>query len=155
MRVAFGVGLSFIVCVLVTGCKKVPAWKSQTFTETSVKPQAGDSQIPASLWEKVIALNTAAIAAKKAPVKSEQTESKPEEMPETSLEPLKVYLIERNKGVLKGQNRALSYVGGGGELDLSNFVMPLRGSYYIAFEFMPDVEGVDTKVFFLSNSVLI
>ena len=154
MRAAVGLGLALSACLFLTGCKKGPAWKSQTFAESNVKPQSGEVKIPAGLWEKVIALNTAAIAAAKPPVKSEQKETKSEESPETSLEPLKVYLIERNKGVLKGRNVALSYVAGGGELYLGDFVQPLRGSYYIAFEFMPDVEGVETKVFFLSNSVL-
>ncbi len=154
MRFAVRIGIVFAVCALVIGCKKAPAWKTQTFVESNVKPQPGEVQIPASLWDKVIALHSAAIAAKKPPVKSEQKESAVVPSPETSLEPLKVYLIERNKGVLKGQNIALSYVAGGGELNLGDFVLPLRGSYYIAFEFMPDVDGADTKVFFLSNSIV-
>lgn len=158
MRSMLALAVTLPIFFGIAACKKNPNWKSQTVTEITVKPQIGEVKIPVSLWEKVIALNTAAIAARKPPVKSneksEAKEGSDEVAPETSLEPLKVYLIERNKGVLKGQNTALSFVAGGGELDLGDFVQPLRGSYFMAFEFMPDTVGVDTKVFFLSNSVI-
>jgi hypothetical protein len=105
------------------------------------------------MWEKILALVEKSVVKVKAPEKKEEGESA---LPETALEPLKVYLVERNKGVLKGQNIALSFVAGGGELNLNDYTAALRGSYYVAFEFMPGAEAPpsDVKVFFLSNSVI-
>lgn len=140
-------------CLLaLVSCKKGPGWKSQTYTEVNVKPQSTEVSIPASMWEKISALGIPVAPA--APAKPKEGSSEEPATPETIQEPLKVYLIERNKGVLKGQNLALSFVAGGGELDLHDYVQPLRGSYYIAFGFLPDVAAADMKVFFLSNSVV-
>lgn len=135
-------GLIFVLAitslVAVSGCKKTaPNWKSQAFEEKKVKPQSGDIEIPSTLWARV------------APPKIKEGD---ESRPETALEPLKVFLIEKNKGVLKGQNIALSFVAGGGEINLSDFVEPLRGSFYFASEFMPDVENANVKVHFVSRS---
>lgn len=140
------------VCAGFGGCKKGPSWKNETYEERTVKPQAGEVKIPASLWAKLVELTVK----KPGEPGAKKEEAKPEgesPAPETAFEPLKVYLIEKNKGVLKGHNTALSFIAGGGELDLGEFVEPLRGSFYIAFEFLPTIEKADTKVFFLSNSV--
>jgi hypothetical protein len=127
-----------------SGCKNDPPWKSQTYTDVTVRPQAGEVKIPASLWTKILALAS-----------SGEADGKHESAtPETALESLKVYLIEKNKGVLNGHNTALSFVAGGGELNLADYRAPLRGSYFIAFEFMPEAPAAETKVFFLSNSVI-
>ena len=135
------------------GCKKGPNWKNQTYTEVDVKPQGGDIEVPESLWAKVLE-SQAPLKAKPKGEHGGGSETEDAKSPQTAMEPLKVYLIERNKGVLKGQNIALSFVAGGGQLNLSEYTSNLKGSYYIAFEFMPEVEKGETKVFFLSNSVL-
>lgn len=147
--------LVFVFTAFIAGCKKGPSWKSQTYTDVNVKPQSGEVQIPAAMWEKLLAL-VEKPAAKPGEKKEEKKSEEEAATPETALEPLKVYLVERNKGVLKGQNIALSFVAGGGELNLSDYTAALRGSYYIAFEFMPTAETPpgDVKVFFLSNSVV-
>lgn len=141
---------SFLIAGLAS-CKKGPEWKQATYVDVNVKSSASDIQVPASLWEKVLALAKPAAPAGK---KSEEGEKKEEATPETVQEPLKVYLAERNKGVLKGQNLALAIPGGGGEIDLGDYVQPLRGSYFVAFEFLPEVAAPQTHVFFLSNSVI-
>ena len=143
-----------LALVASAGCKKEASWKTATYTDVSVKPQSSEVKIPASLWEKLLALVAPAKTPGKPTPEKEGAKEKEAATPETSLEPLKVYLVERNKGVLKGQNIALSFVSGGGELNLPDYTANLRGSYYIAFEFMPDVENLDTKVFFVSNSVI-
>jgi hypothetical protein len=139
--------------LVLGGCKKDPAWKTKTYVDQNVKPQTGEAQIPASLWTKILALN---VGPEKPPGhKDDKKEEGESSIPETILEPLKIYLAVRNdKSVLKGQNVALTFVAGGGTIELSDFVAPLRGSYFIASEFLPGNEKADTKVFFLSNSVI-
>ncbi len=146
--------LTALLCSLAfAGCKKGPGWKSESYTNIDVKPQGGDVEIPQGLWARVVESQ----APKHEKSKSEHAtgpETGEAKSPTTAMEPLKVYLIERNKGVLKGQNIALSFVAGGGQLDLSEYTSNLKGSYSVAFEFMPEVEKGETRVFFLSNSVL-
>jgi hypothetical protein len=47
----------------------------------------------------------------------------------------------------------MSFAAGGGDIDLSDFVNPLKGSFYLVAEFMPDLEGATRKTFFVSNSI--
>lgn len=68
--------------------------------------------------------------------------------------PIKVYLIEKNRGILRRQNHEFSFGPGGGEIDLRDIVEPKRGSFYFAVEFMPDAPPeAEQKVFFLSNGI--
>lgn len=143
LRLQSSLTLLLLAVLTVAGCKKGPSWKSATFEEKKVKPQTGEMQVPASLWERISPTATSA-------VKKDGDDAKPE----LALEPLKVYLIEKNKGVLKGQNLALSFVAGGGSLNLPEYVQPLRGSFYLAYEFLPEIENADVKVHFISNSVI-
>lgn len=67
---------------------------------------------------------------------------------------LKVYLYERNKGILGGENHLLIYPAGGGELDLKDFVTDKSGSFYFSAEPKTKNEKPNLKVYFLSNSVV-
>ena len=75
----------------------------------------------------------------------------------TEFAPLRVYLVEKNRGVLHGINHEIVFGPGGGELDLQDFVENRKGSFYFAVEFMPDVPtekgSLNRKIFFLSNSL--
>lgn len=171
MKRVFALILSLSSVLLLSGiggCKKETGWRTRKFEEKTVKPKAHDVQIPAALWEKVEALSSGGRSSGTA-----EKEEKPKEgghesgasggggggssnsaqRPPTNFESLKVYLIERNRGVLKTGDVALNFSNGGGELDLNDFVEPLRGSFYIVFEFLPTVENAQTKVFFLSQAV--
>ncbi len=143
-----------LICVSVSigftalGCKHEASWKTEVYEEHTVKPQSGEVKIPAGLWSQIVTLTRKPDADKPADKEGEASHL------ETLFEPLKVFLIERNKGLLKGHNIALSFAPGGGELDLHDWVQPLRGSFYVAFEYLPKIEKPDTKVFFLSNSII-
>ena len=157
MKFAAALIFSFCFVVLFAGCKKGPAWKNEVYEEHSVKPQSGEVKIPSSLWTRIVALTAPGKAAERDKSGEKAKEEGAEEEsthPETTFEPLKVYLIERNKGVLKGHNIALSFAAGGGELDLGDYVQPLRGSFYVVFDFLPAIEKANTQVFFLSNSLM-
>ena len=167
----------------IAGCDKETGWRTHKFEEKTIKPKAHDVQIPEVLWQKIEALTSGGAggaaaegggdgsgsAAKPAAGGHEAPAAKSEhgapaasagespsssvQRPPTNFETIKVYLIERNKGVLKTGDIALSFPNGGGELDLSDFVEPLRGSFYVVFEYLPAVEKPDTKVFVLSQAV--
>ncbi len=65
---------------------------------------------------------------------------------------VKVFLKEKNKGVLKRPLMAFEFSRGGGELDLAALVGPNPGTFYLGFEF-PDFENIhQKKAFFISQS---
>lgn len=70
---------------------------------------------------------------------------------EAELLPAKVYLIEKNRGILGG-NKSLELGKGGGEIDLSKWLSDKRGSFYIVFEPQEMPEGSVLKVYFLSRA---
>ncbi len=61
---------------------------------------------------------------------------------------VKVFLKEKNKGVLKKPMMAFEFSRGGGELDLSALVGPNPGTFFLGFEF-PDFENIHQKKAFL------
>lgn len=138
-----------VLGILVTVLASVPAafaedekksWRDNSFTEKDLRRQPAHVEMPASLWEKMQDFaRTSGQLAKDAEVVTEFVA-------------LKAYLIEKNRGILGRENFALEFPVGGGEIDLSDFLQPLRGSFYFATEFLPDLDPKMKKVFFLSNS---
>lgn len=161
-------GLTLVSLCGIGSCKKETGWKTHQFEERTIRPKAHDVQIPAALWEKVENFSSGGGGDKPA----EKAAEKPKEgghegggassgggkessaqRPPTNFDSVKVYLVERNKGILKSGDIALTFPNGGGELDLSDFVESKRGSFHVVFEFLPDVENPGTKVFYLSQAV--
>jgi hypothetical protein len=65
---------------------------------------------------------------------------------------VKLFLKEKNKGVLKKSLFAYEFARGGGELDLSTVLGPYSGTFFLGFE-LPEFENVyQKKVFFISES---
>ena len=143
----------------IVGCSKgPPAWKKHSFAEQETSRDAVQATLPRSLWHK--------IAAVLQPEKKVVVEEKKHEGGEAEAEapamrgplpsvfvPLKVYLIEKNKGILARGNSAIEFAAGGGELDLKDFVNSKNGSFYLVVEFMPDMQDISRRVFYLSNGV--
>ena len=163
-------GFALIALTFLCGigsCKKETGWKTHQFEQKTVRPKAHDVQIPAALWEKIEAMSSAGGGAGAAAEKPKEgghegggasSEAKggsesSAQRPPTNFDAVKVYLIERNKGILKSGDIALTFPNGGGELDLSDFVEPKRGSFYVVFEFLPEVENPQTKILYLSQAV--
>lgn len=141
------VALLFAAAV-IGGCqkKKGPAWKDHTFQERDLTRALTEPRLPRSLWEKITGMLTKTMA------DGHQTKARGP-LPSV-FTPIKVYLVEKNRGVLSGGHTEILYGPGGGELDLKDFMGAKNGSFYLAVEFMPEVENVERRIFHLSNSVV-
>lgn len=65
---------------------------------------------------------------------------------------VKVWLKDKNPGVLKDPGIAIEFPKGGGEVDLAKFIANENGSFYVGFDF-PEFEGATMKkVLFISRS---
>ena len=146
--------------LLPSGCEKGPAWKKHMFAKVDMTRAPMDEvRLPRSLWEKIEGLLHSAHGPGAGggghgggggPVDAAPKAGLP-----TVFKPLKVILIEKNHGILQRGTSELVYGPGGGELDLKDFVNEKSGSFYFLVEFAPEeLEGVDRKVFFLSNSLI-
>jgi hypothetical protein len=144
--------LLFLQIVLLSACKQESApWKAHAFTTQDLSRSDVQGRLPQSLWEKI----TAVLAEQKGVSGSEKGhggEGKGHEAkggeggaapllskgPLPSVfAPLKVYLIEKNHGILSHGNTAITLAAGGGTIDLHDFVLPRSGSFYFAVEFLP------------------
>jgi hypothetical protein len=131
------------LCALLA-CKEVtPSWKQHSFTQQDMSRTTAESYLPRSLFEKMTSLLD--VDGKKV--------ATPGKGPLPSVfAPLKVYLVEKNRGILTHGHTEILYPAGGGDLDLRDFVQQKNGSFYFVAEFMPDLAASDRHVFFLSHA---
>jgi hypothetical protein len=142
-------------------CGKAPSWRDGTFSPVEISHAPETVPLPRSLWEKIENLinsdgDSPAAGEKKEAAKGEGGGAKSHKslsLP-TVFAPLKIFLIEKNKGILARGNTQITFAPGGGDLDLHDFVQDRNGSFSFAAEFVPEIEDAQTHVYFLSNSVL-
>jgi hypothetical protein len=132
-----------ILFVLVfASCTKTPRYKKKTYSERNMNSVTAGVELPVSLWSKLEA------------VPGEKAVDEP--WP-TKFFGIRVFLSEKNRGILGGVNHELIYGEGGGELDLADFLQSKNGSFYFAIEAMiegkPDKPKPERHVFYLSNAV--
>jgi hypothetical protein len=159
-----------LLALFFSGCEHEPEWKKNEFKKHALVQSSNDAKLPEALWNQIEAVYTGKVEASGEPGEKKVETAPPDESPgsaksvtetgtlPTEFVPLKVYLIEKNRGLLHGQNHLIEFGPGGGELDLQDFVEPKSGSFYLAVEFKPDVpvekeNDPAERVFFLSNSV--
>ena len=167
------------VAVCLGGCKKEPpAWQQHTFFLEDLSATDTRETLPHGLWEKIAAVipkpapgghgggehGGGEHAEKKEEghgegakegVKEEGKEAKKEgeKEGEGGKSPvLKIFLVEKNKGLLPHGNTQLVFGPGGGTIDLSTLLSTKKGSFHLVAQFMPDVP--DQKVFFYSDSAV-
>ncbi|MES2856398.1 MAG: hypothetical protein V4692_11075 [Bdellovibrionota bacterium] len=143
---------SVVLLSAIGSCDKPPAWKSTTYQTIDISRQPADIPLPAALWEKIKYVGSPETP----PGEGGNDKSngvKPKTDPITEFAPVTMYLIEKNRGILGGKNLELKFPQGGGELDLSDFVKPLNGSFYVLFQFEPELEEATHGVFFLGGTV--
>lgn len=134
-------GLSLFFLGLLA-CKKEPPWRRREFATRDLSRSTNDVELPQKLWDLIS--DTDGEERTSAPVGVEAL---------TEFVPVTVYLIEKNRGILRGGDLKLQYGPGGGELDLHDYVQEKNGSFRVAMEFMPELAG-ERRIYFLSNSVV-
>ncbi|MEK7357615.1 MAG: hypothetical protein AAB250_14275, partial [Bdellovibrionota bacterium] len=120
------------VVLLLSGfgfSKKAKSWKDYSFTEKDLRRQPANVEMPSTLWEKMesFARSTGSLAA--------------DAEVATEFVSLNAYLIEKNRGILGRENFALKFPVGGGEVDLGDFIQPLKGSFYFVTDFLPELDA--------------
>ena len=150
-------------------CDKAPSWRQRTFTPVELSHVPENVALPRSLWEKIENLiNSENENATGGGGEAAKGEAKKEAKNEgeggakshkglslpTVFAPLKIFLVEKNKGILTRGNTQITFGPGGGDMDLRDFVQDRNGSFSLIVDFVPELEGAQTHVYFLSNSVI-
>lgn len=116
-------------------------------SEVQLADATDDVKIPASLWEL--------LEEKAGPVekKAEVNFATVEKSASYVFTPIKVFLDEKNDGVLKKPKMDLLFARGGGTIDMADFVTSQRGSFFVKFDLAEEMKGQkDLKVFFVSGA---
>lgn len=152
MKPHLGVAL---VMMILAGCRQdTPAWKKHGFSTKDQSRSAFSARLPRSLWDKITSLVAALGPVEVGHAAGESQDGSPKRIGQlpSVFAPIRVYLIEKNHGILNQGHTEIILPAGGGEIDLSEFIQPKNGSFYFAAEFMPGIEKLERKVFFLSNA---
>jgi hypothetical protein len=143
-------------------------WKTHVIAYQEQNRTVADANLPRNLWDKITDLirSQAQVPLGTEKVHSDSTganehggsaggptnAAKLGPLPSV-FAPIKVYLIEKNHGILTRGNTSIAFASGGGVLDLRDYLQAKNGSFYIAVEFLADKEGADRHVYFLSHAV--
>ena len=149
--------------------KEPTSWKSFTFKKVDLSRAPSEVRLPKELMEKVTEMGDAPAGGGEGKKEGggEGGEKKPAEKPAaegakepgpakppqpTVFAPLRVYLIEKNAGILQNGNTQIDFGPGGGEIDFRDFVDPHNGSFYFVADFMPELEDAVRNVYYLSRA---
>lgn len=129
--------------LILIGCKsEPPAWKRNRFSEIDISGEMGPIHLPRGLWSRVVSV-----------FYGDSPKGSTQEPLPSVFSPLRLYFLEKNRGILLRGNTVIEFAAGGGEIDLSDVIARKNGSFYLAAEFLPEMEDIDRRVFFLSNGV--
>lgn len=156
-------GLTFyLLCAgILIGCDRAPKWESFSYSSYSQGSTTEDVPIPESLWKLVIDPERplSDLLGKMGSKESSQSSSQQnsavsEDLVETDLAPLTIYLIEQTKGALGGRHHKIQFGPGGGSLDLHDFIAGDRGSFRVVFHYAPEgmLPKAKIRAWYLSNA---
>lgn len=120
--------------------------------EISQSPR--DFKIPSQLWDLILKSELSAEEKKAAEEKQKEAkaESKKEENPILVWMPAKVQLKSSVAGILKNLRTELSFSMGGGEVDLTEFVIGEKGSFFVKILLDEYKDIGKLKIFFYSRA---
>ncbi len=146
--------LSLVPCLLAIGpCAKETHWKSHSFKSMDLSRAPSEVRLPRELWEKIESLGGGGGKGAEKPAEADKSEGGTRNATATVFAPLKVFLIEKNPGILQEGHTEIAFGPGGGEIDFRDFVQNHNGSFYFVAEFMPEVENLTRHIYFVSNGL--
>lgn len=144
MRAAGGRGLWLWGLLVLAGtggaCSQKESFRTAHPQVLKINDLPEDFKIPANIWNLI-----------------ENEGEKKAEAPSplaagTFYSTVKVYLTEKNEGILKNPSLVLELPRGGGEVDLAEYLSGQQGTFYLGFELPAEFqEGAHFKVLYLSE----
>lgn len=129
-------------------------------TLVEVTKSAKDFKIPTDLWDLIIdgekleskPIEEAGHGKADSNQENKEVETKKVDSPIIVWMPLKISLSAQQEGIIKDKEVEISYGMGGGELDLKDFVVGDKGSFFIKFSPGEAKDSGQLQVYFFSLS---
>ncbi|WP_413560065.1 hypothetical protein [Bdellovibrio sp. HCB209] len=140
--------------LVLSGCSKTAGYHVEEYKTVKFEDVPPDLKIPTKAWESLSFKAPAAHGEHGAEGGGEHGggEGKKESAKEIVFSDVTVFLVDKNPGVLKSEALRFELPRGGGEIDLSQYVNDLQGSFYVGFEFPAFTEAKQSKVLFISKA---
>lgn len=137
-----GIGL------LAVACHGKPAGSEAEVHQVNISEIPKDIKVPLEMWDVLAGGAQEAATPKK---EGEGGEAAPADDSYVFAD-VKIILKEKNPGIIKNEEVEIQFPRGGGQVDLADYVLDQRGSYYVKFEFPSFDEAKARKVIFISHS---
>jgi hypothetical protein len=145
--------LLLVLLTFLIGCEDTPDYLKGKKIKTNLSASTDEVKLPAKLWEELEAIYRPPILDQSR--KEEEGSRAKLEIPKEFFG-FTVYLVQKNKGVLKRGDHEIVFEKGGGTIDLNDFLTDQKGSFYLGFRPQLELEKTDkVSIYFLSNSKLI
>jgi hypothetical protein len=162
--------LFFFSVMLAVSCSKKSIFeKKEDFEIQTVTELPQDVAIPTGVWDRVEGKLGAGASSlpqgpatanggggvKGAPKASDGEDNEGASAGATGdiiFAPLRVYLVEKNNGILRQPKIQIDYPLGGGRLDLSAYTSGQIGSFYFGLEIPDNLGLTDLRVFYVSGA---
>lgn len=144
---------SLVALLLLVACssEKQPDYVPAKAQSLNMSGAAEDVKLPSELFDELMEVYRPTLEDQEATDQSSDSRAKLK-IP-TEFFAFNLFLTEKTKGVLGGDNSELAYGKGGGVLDLKDFIHLQKGTFLLGFKpLLPDIGEEKLKVLFLSNS---
>ena len=129
-----------VLLLLTSACTKPGNFHAENAQMIKIDALPTDFKMPAKIWEII--------------------EKNPDEKPNAEAatpgifySSMKVFLTEKNPGILKSPSFAIDLPRGGGIVDLAEYLSGQQGSFYVGFEFPDEFkDGKNLKVIYVSQA---
>jgi hypothetical protein len=150
----------------LAACTKPYSFKTETPEVVAINELPANFKIPSRVWELIEGEEPTHKSGEPAAQKSTEGGNKAEgEKAEGSVEKaksptppilyssLKVFMAEKNPGILKSPSYRIDLPRGGGSFDLSNYVSENSGSFFVGFELPEEfIDGTNFKALYISQA---
>lgn len=143
---------TLLVCLgaaCLLSCHSKDGEKKEEIPEVSVSEIPKDIHVPLKMWE-VLAKDAG--GGKEAEKKGEAEGEGAAREDSYVFSEVNVILKEKNPGIIRDGAVKIALPRGGGEIDLSHYVLDNQGSFYVSFDFPAFADATGKKVLFISHS---
>ncbi|MGE5085972.1 MAG: hypothetical protein ACM3MG_06685 [Bacillota bacterium] len=151
--------LTVWIFLALGACTKTVGYHVEEFKEIKVEDLPDEVKIPSKAWDLLEFKAASAEGHHEAKAEGESGGEGHKEgagagsgSKEVTFAAVKVFLVQKNDGIVNGEAVKIELPKGGGDIDLSQYLTGNNGSFYVGFEFPDFVESTAQRVLFVSHA---
>jgi hypothetical protein len=140
--------ISLALTIFGTACTKTTSFRTEHPTVVTVDDLPADFKIPANIWNIIEKTGDSG-----AEEKSHSSESATTGGAGVVYSTVKLFLTEKNQGILKSPAYEISFPRGGGSVDISEYLSGEQGTFFVGMELPEEFqEGSNFKAIYISQA---